>query len=91
METTSWHDPKTPEKTRGHYTSLQLQKKKLTTWQNPAKYQKIIDVFSKDFIFLQTDASGYGIGAYCFQLVDNVEQPVAFVSKSLTPLNTSGL
>ena len=35
-------------------------------------------------IFLQTDASQFGIGAYCFQLVDNVEQPVAFVSKSLT-------
>ena len=35
-------------------------------------------------IFLQTDASQYGIGAYCFQLVDNVEQPVAFVSKSLS-------
>jgi hypothetical protein len=30
-------------------------------------------------IFLQTDASDYGIGVYCFQLVDNVEQPVAFV------------
>jgi hypothetical protein len=34
--------------------------------------------------FLQTDSSDYGIGAYCFQLVDNVEQPVAFVSKSIT-------
>ena len=34
-------------------------------------------------IFLQTDSSDYGIGAYCFQLVDNAEQPVAFVSKSL--------
>jgi hypothetical protein len=27
-------------------------------------------------IFLQTDSSDYGIGAYCFQLVDNAEQPV---------------
>jgi hypothetical protein len=35
-------------------------------------------------IFLQTDSSDYGIGAYCFQLVNNAEQPVAFVSKSLT-------
>jgi transposase InsO family protein len=35
-------------------------------------------------IFLQTDACDYGIGAYCFQLVDNEEQPVAFVSKSLS-------
>jgi hypothetical protein len=32
-------------------------------------------------IMLQID---YGIGAYCFQLVDNSKQPVAFVSKSLT-------
>ena len=35
-------------------------------------------------IFLMTDASDFGIGAYCFQLVDNKEQPVAFVSKSLS-------
>jgi len=35
-------------------------------------------------IFLMTDASDYGIGAYCFQKVDNKEQPVAFVSKSLS-------
>jgi hypothetical protein len=35
-------------------------------------------------IFLQTDNSDYGIGAYSFQLVNNVEQPVAFVSKSLS-------
>jgi hypothetical protein len=35
-------------------------------------------------IFLQTDSSDYGICAYCFQLVVNAEQPVAFVSKSLT-------
>jgi hypothetical protein len=34
-------------------------------------------------IFLMTDACDYGIGAYCFQLVDNVEQSVALVSKSL--------
>ena len=35
-------------------------------------------------VFLLTDASDYGIGAYCFQLVDNAEQPVAFVSKALS-------
>jgi transposase InsO family protein len=35
-------------------------------------------------IFLMTDASDYGIGSYCFQRVDNKEQPVAFVSKSLS-------
>lgn len=35
-------------------------------------------------IFLHTDASDYGIGAYLFQLVDGVEQPVAFLSKALS-------
>jgi hypothetical protein len=35
-------------------------------------------------IFLRTDSSDFGIGACCFQLVDNAEQTVAFVSKSLT-------
>jgi hypothetical protein len=34
-------------------------------------------------IFLMTDACDYGIGTYCFQLVDNLEQSVALVSKSL--------
>jgi transposase InsO family protein len=35
-------------------------------------------------IFLMTDACNFGIGGYCFQLVDNKEQPVAFVSKALS-------
>jgi len=34
-------------------------------------------------IFLQTDASDYGIGAYLFQIVDGIEKPVAFISKKL--------
>jgi len=34
-------------------------------------------------IFLQTDASDYGIGAYLFQLVDGIEKPIAFISKKL--------
>ena len=34
-------------------------------------------------IRLQTDASIFGIGAYLFQIVDGVERPVAFLSKSL--------
>jgi hypothetical protein len=34
-------------------------------------------------IFLHTDASDYGIGAYLFQLVYGKEKPVAFLSKSL--------
>jgi hypothetical protein len=35
-------------------------------------------------IFLHTDASDYGIGAYLFQIVQGEEKPVAFLSKSLS-------
>jgi RNase H-like domain found in reverse transcriptase/Integrase zinc binding domain len=34
--------------------------------------------------FLHTDASNYGIGGYLFQIVDGIQHPVVFVSKSLT-------
>ena len=34
-------------------------------------------------ITLHTDASDYGVGGYLFQTVDCIDQPVAFVSKSL--------
>jgi hypothetical protein len=34
-------------------------------------------------VFLHTDASDYGIGAYLFQLKDKVEYPIAFISKAL--------
>jgi RNase H-like domain found in reverse transcriptase len=33
---------------------------------------------------LHTDASNHGVGAYLFQLVDEKEVSIAFVSKSLT-------
>ncbi len=32
---------------------------------------------------LETDASDYGIGAYLYQLIDEVQFPIAFMSKSL--------
>ena len=35
-------------------------------------------------IYLHTDASDYGIGAYLFQVVDNKEQPILFMSKTLS-------
>ncbi len=35
-------------------------------------------------IILETDASDYGIGAYLYQIVDEKQQPLAFISKSLT-------
>ena len=34
-------------------------------------------------ITLHTDASDYGVGGYLFQTVDGIDQPIAFVSKSL--------
>ena len=37
-------------------------------------------------ITLMTDASDYGIGGYLFQRVDNRDQPIAFISKSLTEI-----
>jgi len=36
-------------------------------------------------VVVQTDASDYGIGAYMFQIVDEKETPIAFISKALTP------
>ena len=35
-------------------------------------------------IFLHTDASDYAIGAYLFQVIDDKEYPVAFMSKVLS-------
>ena len=34
-------------------------------------------------ITLHTDASDYGAGGYLFQTVDGIDQPIAFVSRSL--------
>jgi transposase InsO family protein len=34
-------------------------------------------------LYLHTDASDYGIGGYLFQIIDEVEKPIAFISKSL--------
>ena len=34
-------------------------------------------------ITLYTEASDYGVGGYLFQKVDGIDQPVAFVSRSL--------
>ena len=34
-------------------------------------------------IKLHTDASDYGVGGYLLQAVDGIDQPVAFVSRSL--------
>ena len=43
---------------------------------------KLYFIDEKAPIFLHTDASKYGIGAYLFQVIDGQEQPIAFVSKA---------
>jgi len=35
-------------------------------------------------VYLHTDASDYGIGAYLFQVVDGKEQPIMYMSKTLS-------
>jgi transposase InsO family protein len=35
-------------------------------------------------VYLHTDASDYGIGAYIFQIIDGNELPIAFMSKTLS-------
>jgi transposase InsO family protein len=35
-------------------------------------------------VYLHTDASDYGIGAYIFQIIDGKELPIAFMSKTLS-------
>ena len=44
---------------------------------------KLFGCTEGDPIYLLTDASDYGIGGYFYPLIDNVEKPVAFISKSL--------
>jgi hypothetical protein len=46
-----------------------------------------IDDFSP--IYLRTDASDYGIGAYLYQIKDNKEYPIGFVSKSIASSHQS--
>ena len=62
----------TPE-TRVAYHEMKLQVSKCSTMH-----------FLSDTtpITLHTDESDYGIGGYLFQIVDGIDQPVAFVSKS---------
>ena len=33
-------------------------------------------------VVINTDASNYGIGAYCYQTIEGIEQPIAFVPKA---------
>jgi transposase InsO family protein len=35
-------------------------------------------------LYLHTDASAYGMGGYLFQIVDEIERPIAFVSRSFS-------
>jgi len=48
------------------------------------KCPKLFFIDEQAPVYLHTDASDYGIGAYLFQTVDEKEIPIAFMSKSLT-------
>ena len=79
-----------------HALLTNYQKSKKICWTEEAKpaFESIKKEIAKcttmhflndtDPIFLQTDASEYGIGGYLFQLIDGKEVPIAFVSKSLS-------
>ena len=45
-----------------------------------------IDDDPNAMLFLLTDACDYGIGGYLFQLINGTEYPIAFMSKTLTPV-----
>ena len=45
--------------------------------------QKLFFLDDTSPVFLHTDASNYGIGAYLFQEVDNVRHPISFISRQL--------
>ena len=74
---------------------LDTSKKKILQWSDDttAAFRKLQDAVINcpktmflvpgHPIFVQTDASDFGIGAYLFQLVDGTEQPISFISKSL--------
>jgi hypothetical protein len=49
---------------------------------NCPKIYFLDDNIERSPLFLHTDASDYGIGAYLFQVKDGVEYPLQFISKS---------
>ena len=48
-----------------------------------AELQKLFFPVEEAPVFLHTDACKYGVGAYVFQVIDGVERPIGFYSKSL--------
>jgi hypothetical protein len=50
-----------------------------------AECQLLSFLSNTDPVYLMTDASKYGIGAYLMELVDGQEKPIRFLSKALTP------
>jgi len=48
-----------------------------------AKLYFVDDDIEKNPVFLETDASDYGIGAYLYQVKDGQEYPIQFLSKAL--------
>jgi len=59
-------------------------------WAFDAIRQRVNDMQTVFFVdedspvFLETDASDYGIGAHCYQKIDGKNRPIAFMSKALS-------
>ena len=51
--------------------------------QKVAACQKLFFLDDTSPVFLHTDASNYGIGAYLYQVVEGVRHPIVFVSRTL--------
>jgi hypothetical protein len=70
--------------------------KRLITWNPKAEeaftmikneiktLPKLYFMDSNAEIFLNTDACDHGVGAYLYQIIDGVEQPIGFLSKSFS-------
>jgi hypothetical protein len=77
-----------------NYKTVTAHKKLVWTQQTESCFLELLDKVNKCQklfflnddapVCLHTDASNYGIGGYLFQIVDNVQQPISFISKTLT-------
>ena len=60
-------------------TTARFEELKKAVWECPT----LFFVDSSAPVFLHTDACDYGIGGYLYQVIDNEERPIGFMSKAL--------
>ena len=63
--------------------TLALEESFYTLQRNVAGCQQLFFIDDSSPVFLHTDASNYGIGAYLFQEVDGIRHPISFISRTL--------